>query len=86
MQGLKGKYYSCYTSLTTPTEARSKSTLNQVLSVQFLPSCIVVDAKTGRSVTRWGKSCVERNGDKCIQEWREGREGVTYVQALCTIS
>jgi hypothetical protein len=85
-KGMSGKPYATFTSYGGRDMLECKGLLGQVLSVNMLPTCIVVDAKTGRRVTSWGRSAVERNGEKCLEEWKDGKEGVTYFQAMCNVS
>jgi hypothetical protein len=85
-KGMRGKPYAGFAEYGSRDMLACKGLLGQVLGVSMLPTCVVVEAKTGRRVTSWGRSCVERNGEKCLEEWREGREGVSYFQAMCNIS
>ena len=68
-----------------PFRDKTFSTLNQILSVSMLPTVVVVRRDTGRVVTHWGRSCVERNPDGCIEEWRQGKAGVGWL-AFCAVS
>lgn len=68
-----------------PFRDKTFGTLNQILSVSMLPTVVVVSRETGRVVTHWGRSAVEKNPDGCVEEWRQGRSGVSWL-SFCTIS
>eukprot|EP00520_Triparma_pacifica_P013877 CAMPEP_0118659562 /NCGR_PEP_ID=MMETSP0785-20121206/15181_1 /TAXON_ID=91992 /ORGANISM="Bolidomonas pacifica, Strain CCMP 1866" /LENGTH=192 /DNA_ID=CAMNT_0006552681 /DNA_START=112 /DNA_END=686 /DNA_ORIENTATION=- len=54
LSSLASKPYASFTSLTSPTARTCKSLLGQVLSVNMLPTVVVVEARTGKRITSWG--------------------------------
>ena len=52
----------------------------------MLPSLVVMDVKTGKVVSTWGRSCVESNPDECVDAWLRGERGVGLLRAICTLS
>jgi thiol-disulfide isomerase/thioredoxin len=77
----KGKHFG-----VLPFQHPSLQTLNQVLGITMLPSVIVIDSKTGKTITTWGRACVQYNGQQCVEGWKRGEQGVNWVKTLCTIS
>ncbi|GMH80106.1 hypothetical protein TrST_g12138 [Triparma strigata] len=69
-----------------PFRDRTFTTLNQILSVSMLPTLVIVNRSNGKVITHWGRTCVEKNPDHCVEEWKNGRAGVSWLQTLCTIS
>lgn len=64
----------------TPGSAREKAA--QEYQVQVIPTLVIVNGDTGAVVTTWGRSAVTKNPAGCVEEWRAGRSGVTWVQFL----
>lgn len=50
--------------------------------VQALPTLIIVNGDTGNIVTAWGRSAITKNPQGCLEEWKAGRHGVTWLQLL----
>ena len=78
---LKNKYFA-YAGFQT----QAHMVLNQLLSVTMLPTLVIMDQKTGRMITSWGRSAVTYNSDNCIDDWRQNKSGVSIVKSICTIS
>ncbi len=60
--------------------------INSVAGISALPTVVVVDVKTGKMVTNWGKAAVHHNPEHCLEEWRLGNHGITWSQLVCNIS
>ncbi|CAN0307410.1 unnamed protein product [Laminaria digitata] len=50
--------------------------------VQALPTLVIVNGDTGAVVTTWGRSAISKNPKGCLDEWKAGRPGVTWLQLL----
>ncbi|CAG8549196.1 622_t:CDS:2 [Ambispora leptoticha] len=53
-------------------------------SVSVIPTLVIYNpaAATNKVVTTWGKSAVLKNPDHCIEEWRQGNHGISWLQLL----
>ncbi|GMI15569.1 hypothetical protein TrLO_g14935 [Triparma laevis f. longispina] len=69
-----------------PFRDKTFSALNQLLSVSMLPTLVIVNRADGKVITHWGRTCVEKNGEGCVGEWKEGGSGVSWLQTFCSIS
>eukprot|EP00752_Nemacystus_decipiens_P009897 g8830.t1 len=63
-----------------PESARHKAA--QAFGVQALPTLIIVNGDSGNIVTTWGRSAIMKNPQGCLEEWKAGRHGVTWLQLL----
>lgn len=63
-----------------PESARHKAA--ESFGVQALPTLIIVNGDTGNIVTTWGRSAIMKNPRGCLEEWKAGRHGVTWLQLL----
>jgi hypothetical protein len=45
-----------------------------------VPCLHIYDPIAHEILTSWGGSCLRFNFDNCFQEWKQGREGVTFWQ------
>jgi len=77
---LAGKYFSF-----AGYQTQAHSILNQLLSITMLPSLVIMNRKTGKVITHWGRSAVEGNSERCVQDWRDGKSGVSLL-SYCSIS
>jgi thiol-disulfide isomerase/thioredoxin len=54
--------------------------------VRTLPTVVVVgqsdDGGSPRTITTWGRSAVMKNSRHCVDDWLQGKEGVTWLQLL----
>lgn len=50
--------------------------------VQTLPTLVIVNGDTGGVVTTWGRSAITKNPNGCLEDWKAGRHGVTWLQLL----
>lgn len=48
------------------------------LEVYGIPSLIVMDS-SGKVITKSGRTAVEGNADKCVEEWLHGKPGTTWI-------
>lgn len=48
--------------------------------VYSIPTLLVMDAKSGKVITTWGKSAIMKNSKGCVSEWKAGRAGVSWLQ------
>ena len=54
---------------------------NKFINVHMqLPTLLIVDYDTNAVLTSWGRSAVTKNKDNCINEWKNGRAGVSWMQ------
>jgi nucleoredoxin len=56
--------------------------LARLANVQMIPTLIIVDPYTGETISTWGRSAILKNPDGCLQEWRQGRSGVSWWQLI----
>jgi nucleoredoxin len=49
--------------------------------IYSIPTLLVLD-RTGKVITTWGKSAILKNSKGCIDEWKQGRSGVGWLQLL----
>lgn len=61
-----------------PEDSREKTA--KEYGVQVLPTLVIVNGDTGAIVTTWGRSAVTKNPSGCLEEWKAGRSGVTWLQ------
>ncbi|KAG0276172.1 hypothetical protein BGZ95_007878 [Linnemannia exigua] len=47
-----------------------------------VPCLHIYDPVEHEIVTSWGGSCLRFNAEKCLDEWKKGREGVSYLQIV----
>lgn len=64
----------------SPDSARMK--IAGSYGVQSLPALVIVNGDTGATVTTWGRSAVSKNPSGCLEEWKAGTDGVSWVQLL----
>eukprot|EP00903_Cladosiphon_okamuranus_P013920 g12948.t1 len=63
-----------------PESARHEAARS--FGVQALPTLIIVNGDNGNIVTSWGRSAIMKNPQGCLDEWKAGRHGVTWLQLL----
>lgn len=59
-----------------------KQGLAQSCAVSMIPTLVIVNAETGKKITDWGRSAVMKNYDHCLDEWKQGRHGISWYQLL----
>jgi hypothetical protein len=48
----------------------------------MLPTLVVCNGDTGDVVTHWGRAAVTTNPNKCIDQWRQGHNGLSLLSIL----
>lgn len=51
------------------------------LGVYGIPSLIVMDS-SGKVITKSGRSAVEGNPDRCVEEWLQGKPGTRWISGI----
>ncbi|CAM9138489.1 unnamed protein product [Sphacelaria rigidula] len=59
-------------------DARTKAANS--FGVQSLPSLVILNGDTGAKITTWGRSAVSKNPSHCLEEWKKGGDGVSWLQ------
>ncbi|CAG8559982.1 1694_t:CDS:2 [Ambispora gerdemannii] len=64
------------------TQESLRQSLRSKLSVSTIPNLVIYNpaATKQKVVTTWGKSAVLKNPDHCIEEWRRGNHGISWLQ------
>lgn len=52
----------------------------QSFDVNMLPALVIVNGDSGKVVTTWGRSAINKNPKGCLEKWKAGRDGVTWFQ------
>jgi len=58
-----------------------RKTLMDKFHISVIPTLVILDSD-GNFITDWGKSAVSKNGDHCIEEWKQRSPGVSWLQLL----
>jgi hypothetical protein len=62
-----------------PEDARKE--IMSSVGISGIPSLIVMDS-TGKIITKYGRSAVDGNSKKCVEEWLKGKPGTTWISAI----
>ena len=62
-----------------PEDARRE--IMSSFGVHGIPSLVVMDS-TGKIITKSGRSAVEGNPNRCVEEWLKGKPGTTWISAI----
>ncbi|KAL1918714.1 uncharacterized protein VTP21DRAFT_2736 [Calcarisporiella thermophila] len=66
-----------------PYDEPVRTELTELFSVSLLPTLVIYDPARDYVVTSfWGRMAITRNPDHCIEEWRRGQTGVSWLQLL----
>ena len=68
--------------LNVPFHNKARLALERRLGVSMLPTLVILDAASGRVLTDWGRAAVMRNPKGCIEAWRAGGHGCSWLQLL----
>jgi len=75
-QNLEGKPF-----YAIPFKSPIRTKLSSRFNISMIPTLVILTPK-GEFVTDWGKSAVTKNPNGCIQEWKEKKHGVSWMQLL----
>eukprot|EP00026_Physarum_polycephalum_P019057 Phypoly_transcript_20890.p1 GENE.Phypoly_transcript_20890~~Phypoly_transcript_20890.p1 ORF type:complete len:213 (+),score=19.57 Phypoly_transcript_20890:34-639(+) len=75
-QNLQGKPF-----FALPYRSGFKSKLSSMFRVSMIPTLVIL-TPDGEYITDWGRSAITKNADHCIQEWKEKKHGVSWMQLL----
>jgi thiol-disulfide isomerase/thioredoxin len=70
---------------TDAARTRRRSTANAILRalrVSLLPTLVVVNARTGRVVTTWGRTVITLNARGALEAWERGESGLNPFSLL----
>ncbi|KAF9142207.1 Neurexin 1, isoform A [Linnemannia schmuckeri] len=68
--------------LAIPFNAPVRTDILNEWQTKGVPCLHVYDPVEHEIVTSWGGSCLRFNAERCMSEWKNGREGVSYLQIV----
>eukprot|EP00550_Attheya_septentrionalis_P000032 CAMPEP_0198285094 /NCGR_PEP_ID=MMETSP1449-20131203/4410_1 /TAXON_ID=420275 /ORGANISM="Attheya septentrionalis, Strain CCMP2084" /LENGTH=226 /DNA_ID=CAMNT_0043982355 /DNA_START=282 /DNA_END=962 /DNA_ORIENTATION=+ len=69
-----------------PMDHPNRSAILQLLCVSRVPTVVVMDLRTSNKiVTTHGLEAMEANSHTCVEEWKQGRSGISFYQS-CPLS
>jgi len=75
--------------LAVPFHSEARRRLQARLGVSMLPTLVILDGRSGEVLTDWGRSAVMRNPEGCVNAWKAGGHGCSWVQLVtggrCTL-
>mmetsp|Transcript_14023 Transcript_14023/g.19502 ORF Transcript_14023/g.19502 Transcript_14023/m.19502 type:complete len:157 (+) Transcript_14023:42-512(+) len=66
---------------TVPYGSKVINSLCEKHGISSIPTLVILSA-SGEYITNWGRSAVSKNPDHCIEEWKKGEHGVSWLQIL----
>ena len=74
-------FVSAKNFLYIPFPDALRTQLPGIVGVSMIPTLLVLSPE-GKTVTDWGRSAVMKNPGGCVQEWKQGKAGVSWLQFL----
>lgn len=68
--------------LAVPFHSEARQRIQMRLGVSMLPTLVIVDGRSGKVLTDWGRSAVMRNPQGCVQAWKAGGHGCSWLQLV----
>lgn len=68
--------------LTVPFYSDARRDLQARLGVSMLPTLVIVDGTSGKVLTHWGRAAIVRNPNGCIESWKAGGHGCSWMQLV----
>lgn len=58
--------------------------IKALIPIQWIPAVVVIDNQNGKIITDWGRTAIEFNEESCVEAWRNGKSGASYIWRLLT--
>jgi hypothetical protein len=62
----------------------SFQSIKTLIPIQWIPAVVVIENQNGKVITDWGRTAIEFNEESCVEAWRDGKSGASYLWRLLT--
>lgn len=62
----------------------SFQSIKALIPIQWIPAVVVIENQNGKIITDWGRTAIEFNEESCVEAWRNGKSGASYLWRLLT--
>jgi len=62
----------------------SFQSIKALIPIQWIPAVVVIENQNGKVITDWGRTAIEFNEESCVEAWRNGKSGASYLWRLLT--
>ena len=63
------------------SEFEMRQNISAEYGIYALPTLQIV-GPDGASITNWGRAAVMRNPDRCVEAWKNGKSGASFLELL----